>query len=111
MFSEEVNAQIAAEMANGEAARAGGNEGKARVCARRAAGVAVREYLRLGGQAALGSAYELLGLIQEQTGISPRVCEAAENLRMKVDVNHQLPVMVDLVLEARILVQALEQSV
>ena len=34
-----------AEMQNAEAARRSGNEGKARVCARRAAGAVIGEYL------------------------------------------------------------------
>ncbi len=43
------------------AARGRGNEGQARVCARRAAGVAVREYfLRLGIPIVNPGAYDLL---------------------------------------------------
>ena len=111
MFSEDVNAQIASELSNAEAARAAGNEGKARVCARRAAGAAVREYLRLTGQSAQGSAYELLGQIQAQTVISQQVKQAAEYLRLKVDTDYTLPEQIDLILEARILAQGLEQVV
>ncbi len=109
MFSENVTAQIALELANAEAARAAGNEGKARVCARRAAGAAVREYLRLSGQAVQGSAYDLLGHLQQQADVAPRVRLAVENLRLKVDEAYQLPGQIDLILEARTLVQALEQ--
>jgi hypothetical protein len=110
MFSEDANVQISAELASAEAARSGGNEGKARVCARRAAGAAVREYLRLVGQPIQGSAYDLLGaILQSEVGL--RVKEAAEHLRLRVDTNHDLPVGVDLIFEARILVETLEQSV
>lgn len=53
--------QIEQEFALAEQARARGNEGQARVCARRAAGIAIREYLtRRGIRPPSASAYDLL---------------------------------------------------
>ena len=64
--------QIEAEFERAEQARARGNEGQARVCARRAAGIAVREYLtRSGIRPPSTSAYDLLNLVKEDAKLSP----------------------------------------
>ncbi len=58
--------EIRLEFEKAERARARGNEGQARVCARRAAGIAAREYLsRRGEQPRTSSAYDLLKQIAE----------------------------------------------
>jgi len=111
MFSDEVRVQVNNELAAAETARAGGNEGKARVCARRAAGAAAREYLRLSGQETAGSGYEMLGILAGLAGVPRRAVEAAQFLRLKVDANYQLPVQIDLLHEARVLAQELERLV
>ncbi|HEY9528224.1 MAG TPA: hypothetical protein VIR02_14110, partial [Anaerolineales bacterium] len=59
-------AQVNAEFEKAEQARANGNEGQARVCARRAAGIVIREYLtRQGIRPPSVSAYDLLNLLKE----------------------------------------------
>jgi hypothetical protein len=94
--------QFEKEISRGEAARAAGNEGMARVCARRAAGMVVKERLRRDGQALrMPSAYDHLRYLYSQPGISPEVLAAAEHLLARITPEHSLPVEADLIAEAR----------
>jgi hypothetical protein len=89
-------------------ARARGNEGQARVCARRAAGVAIREYLaRRKMRPANPSAYELLKALVYMPDLPEEVQRAAEYLTLRVNDEFNLPLTVDLVEQARILCQSL----
>jgi HEPN domain-containing protein len=93
---------IDAEFEKAEQARARGNEGQARVCARRAAGIAIREYLTRGGSRPLStSAYDLLNLIKEDASLSPDLKRIADHLTLRVTEEFKLPVDADLVAEAR----------
>ncbi|HJX81847.1 MAG TPA: hypothetical protein VJ248_07435 [Candidatus Udaeobacter sp.] len=83
-------------------ARARGNEGQARVCARRAAGIAIREHLkRQGRRPPSSSAYDLLNLIKDDPHLSPDLKQIAEHLTLRVTEEFKLPVDADLVAEAR----------
>jgi hypothetical protein len=94
--------QLEAEFERAEVARAGGNEGQARVCARRASGIAIREYmLRRGQPVRSSSAYDLLKQLIEDPLITPDVQQAAVLLTLRVDEAFNLPVDVDLLAEAR----------
>ena len=94
--------EIQAEFTNAEAARAGGNEGRARVCARRAAGIAVREYmLRQGLRPHSTSAYDLLNMVRDNAELSTNLRQIAEHLTLRVNEEFKLPVNADLVAEAR----------
>jgi HEPN domain-containing protein len=94
--------QLEAEFEKAEHARARENEGQARVCARRAAGVAIREYLsRRGIRPPSTSAYDLLNLIQEDPALSPDLRRIADHLTTRVTEEFKLPLDVDLVAEAR----------
>lgn len=109
MFRAEVKQKIEAELTQGLAARAGGFEGRARVCARRAAGAAVREYLELQGLSVTSpSAYDLLAALQEMPGISDAVRQAASHLLIRVDETYALPIDADLLADARWLANELE---
>jgi hypothetical protein len=89
-------------------ARAGGNEGRARVCARRAAGVAIREYLtRRGISAPSTSAYDLLNRLTESPEITPDLRQICIHLTLRVTDEFKLPVDVDLINESRQLCIAL----
>src|SRR5215813_9557856 len=95
-------AQINAELENAEQARGRGNEGQARVCARRAAGIAVREYLTRGGiRPPSTSAYDLLNLLKEDPALSPQLKQIADHLTLRVNEEFKLPVEADLIAEAR----------
>lgn len=95
--------EIQAEFDRASLARARNNEGQARVCARRAAGVAVREYLsRRGIRPPSASAYDLLNLVKDDPLLPPELKLVAEHLTVRVTEEFKLPVDVDLVAEARI---------
>ena len=94
--------EIQAEFEKAAQARERGNEGQARVCARGAAGIAVREYLaRRGIRPPSVSAYDLLNLIKEDALVSLNLRLIADHLTMRVTEEFKLPVDADLVEEAK----------
>jgi HEPN domain-containing protein len=94
-------AEIQSELEKALQARERGNEGQARVCARRAAGIAVREYLsRRGIRPPSTSAYDLLQLIQTDPQLPVDLKQIADHLTVRVTEEFKLPVEVDLVAEA-----------
>jgi hypothetical protein len=100
----DLQSQIETEFDRAAQARLKGNEGRARVCARRAAGVAIRDYFtRQGTQIPSTSAYDLLNLLKEDALLPPSLKLAADHLTMRVTEEFKLPVEVDLVAEARAL--------
>ena len=101
-------AKLQAEFDRAEQARANRNEGQARVCARRAAGIAIREYFtRQGTPPPSSSAVDLLNLLKEDPHLSPDLKSIAEHLTLRVNEEFKLPVDADLVAEARKLCDAL----
>lgn len=93
---------IASEFEKADQARARGNEGQARVCARRAAGMAIREYLsRRGIRPPSTSAYDLLNLMKEDPFLPPDLKLIADHLTVRVTEEFKLPVAVDLIAEAK----------
>lgn len=101
-------AQIDAEFEHAEQARARGNEGKARVCARRVAGMAAREYfVRRGGTIRTPSAYDLIKLLIEDPSLSDDLRKIAAHLTLRVDEEFRLPVDIDLIVEAKKLCEGL----
>ena len=94
--------EIQAEFDRAEHARARGNEGQARVCARRAAGIAAREYFtRHGQKVRTPSAYDLLKILEEEQSLSAELRQSAHYLTLRVNEEFKLPVSVDLIAEAR----------
>ena len=90
------------EFERAQTARENGNEGQARVCARRAAGIAIREYYARRGQTIrTPSAYDLLHLVTEETHLPRELKQAAAYLTLRVTEEFKLPVEVDLIDEAR----------
>jgi hypothetical protein len=88
--------------------RALGNEGQARVRARRAAGIVVREYFKNRGlPVRSSSAYDLLKELLGIPNLSGNARQAAEYLTVRVTEEFKLPVVVDLVHEARVLAESL----
>ncbi len=108
MTSTDWKTALNEELRRAEAARARGNEGQARVCARRAAGIAIREYLRRRGTPVSdASAYRLLTLLRDSPELAPDLREAAAHLTLRVTEAFTLPVDTDLIAEARKLCAAL----
>ena len=88
------------ELDRGHRARQEGNEGMARVCARRAAGELVREYFhRHNIPVSSPSALNLLKILAQATEVSPRVREIATHFVWQITTEHILPGDVDLLAE------------
>ena len=104
-------AQIQTELRQAEAARAKGNEGQARVCARRAAGIAIGEYLQRRKLPNPGpSAMKRLQYLTTLPDLSPQVREVANHLVLRVNQDFEFPIQVDLIAEARWLAETLLQE-
>jgi hypothetical protein len=96
------------ELDTAAVARSRGNEGMARVCARRAAGIVVGEYLtRLGYDIHTPSVIARLHFLLSLPDIPSGTQEVAEHFLLHIDEEHKLPIEADLVAEARWLVTAL----
>jgi HEPN domain-containing protein len=98
-----MESEIIIELKKAEVARAHGNEGRARVCARRAAGLAARQYLtRKGIRPPSTSAMDLLDTLKNDPLLSPDLKRIADHLTLRVTEEFKLPVNVDLIAEARV---------
>jgi len=92
------------EFNKAEQARLAGNEGQARVCARRAAGIAIRNYNHRHGLGSKnGSAYDLLNHLKESALLPPDLQRVTDHLTLRVTEEFNLPVDADLVAESRVL--------
>jgi len=101
-------AQLEKEFAMAEKARGNKNEGQARVCARRAAGIAIREYLtRKETPPSSLSAVDLLNLLKDDPLLPSDLKLIVDHLTLRVTEEFKLPVDVDLVAEARKLCEEL----
>lgn len=90
------------EIRQAESAREAGNEGMARVCARRAAGIAAGEYLRRHGLSLSNpSAYTRLKFLLQVPQTSQAVQEVVNHFIMRINPDKSLPVPADLIAEAR----------
>jgi hypothetical protein len=88
------------EIEHGLNARSEGNEGMARVCARRAAGIIIGEYLQRKGYSILSkSAYHRLSLFISQPYIDQKYKDIAAHCLLKVNQDHHLPMKLDLLSE------------
>lgn len=100
--------QIQAELERAEKARAEANEGMARVCARRAAGLAAEEYITKKRLPFLGaSAYERLNFLSQYHSVPAEIRQIAGNLLVRVSPDHTLPLESDLLQDARWLIEKL----
>lgn len=96
------------EIKRGLLARSNGNEGMARVCARRAAGIVIGEYLQRKGYTNLSdSAYARLTLFTSLHDEDPEYKEIASHCLMKVNQDRQLTLKIDLINEVILLKNSL----
>ena len=101
---DDLKTQLRKEFEKAQQARISKNEGQARVCARRAAGIAARDYMtRNGTQVPNMSAYDLLNLLKEDTNLSPDMQLIVDHLTVRVTEDFELPIDADLIAEARVL--------
>lgn len=100
---------IESELEQAERARLAGNEGRARVCARRAAGIAARGFLSQHGiRLKDASAYTALQALAEFPGLAPHLRMAALHLIARLTETFILPMNADLIADARQLIGELE---
>lgn len=100
--------QAYAELDAAEKARDQGYEGRARVCARRAAAVAARSYfVRRAIELPSSDAMRVLTALRERQEIDAGLRRAIDYLLMRVDTDHQLPPGIDCIAEARRLIKTL----
>ena len=112
MDKYEIKLTIDAELSLAEKSRVEGFEGRARVCARRAVGIAIREYVRQRQiPVASENTYSLLLLLRNLPNISPDIQRAADLFLIRVNEEFQLPPNIDLLSEARWLVEKLGNEV
>jgi hypothetical protein len=103
------NISITAELEQAERARQAGNEGQARVCARRAAGMAARVFLSRNGIHPQGkSAYTALQILAESPLLAPELNMAALHLTTRLTEAFTLPMEADLIADARQLIGGLK---
>ena len=89
------------EIKNAKSAQAMGNEGRARVCARRAAGLVIGEYLRCKDYTLpTASAYDRLRLLNSLPDLPDEVYQVTGHLLERVNSNYQLPADADLIKDA-----------
>jgi len=109
MLAPETRLKIEHELRAAETARAEGNEGRARVCARRAVGAALGDALRRMGAADLPpGAMDLLRQSERVPGLSQGSRQALERMTRKVDEGFNLPAGWDLIADARAVIAELE---
>lgn len=99
--------RIQAEMREAFTSRSRGNEGRARVCARRAVGLALAATLGTAGRT---NAYDLLRHAAESPGYAEAVRQAAGRLATRVTPEHRLPHAQDPLQDARLILNALGLS-
>jgi len=96
------------ELKDANRARIDGNEGRARVCARRAAGWAVSFTRSLTEECEIESnAYSMLQWLTQQADATDAVRSAAKRLTARVNHDHTLPFPEDPLEDARMIVEAL----
>ena len=100
----DLKTQLRNEFEKAQQARIKKNEGQARVCARRAAGIAIRDYLsRKGIKVPNMSAYDLLNLLKEDALFPADLKLIVDHLTVRVTEEFELPFDADLVAESRVL--------
>ena len=98
--------QIEEELLLAKQSRLEGNEGRARVCARRAAGAAVKEhFVKMGITHKQENAIQSLLILAQTETLPVRVQEAVDWLVQRVNQDHNLPPEVDLIQEAGVVIK------
>jgi hypothetical protein len=104
-------AQIEQELAAAEAARQNSNDGKARVCARRAVALATETWLaRLPLPRWRGDAMTHLRQIQQDASFPLPIRQAAERLSTSVTRQHAAPFTIDPIADAKLIIAHLSST-
>ncbi|HWQ04186.1 MAG TPA: hypothetical protein VN452_02405 [Longilinea sp.] len=108
MINLEKRRKIESELAMAQQARTDGMEGKARVCARRAVGIALRGYYsQRQPQTANSNVVDLIQAFGERPGLPQNLRVICSHLVTRVDPDYQLPTSMDLLSDAKILIDAI----
>jgi HEPN domain-containing protein len=103
----DLRGRVAHEMELADEARAAGRSGRARVCARRAAGLAARPLLEVLGASPRGaSAVDALRALAALEGLPAEIRQAARRLTTRVTEEFNLPHPEDPLEDARAVIQA-----
>jgi hypothetical protein len=106
--SAKITQEVRAELQSARDWRLGGNEGRARVCARRAAGMAIGLFYQVQtGEPASMNAYNLLRWFAAHASAGQMVKQAARRLTTRVTVDHNLPHSEDPLADAEIIIESL----
>lgn len=108
-MEEKIPHQINKEIEMARQARLQGLEGRSRVCARRAAAIAIRPFLSARGVTPPLNAIECIEWLARQADLPPRLKEITGHLLMRVDTNYHLPAEVDLIAETLELIKKLSE--
>ncbi len=109
MKSAETQIQVQGELLLAKQSRKEGNEGRARVCARRAAGTAAQLFLdRHEKNFKAENTFQSLKTLKATEELPDRVLLAVSRLIQRVNEDHQLPPEIDLIHEARLVIRFLE---
>lgn len=107
----DIDEKIDVEINTAERSREAGNEGMARVCARRAAGLAVRWFInQIGQDRPELNNFELLSDPPLRDYLPTITYLWLDHLSMRVDANHDLPGGIDLVADAKNVIRLLRQG-
>lgn len=100
-----------AEILLAQTARKNGFEGRARVLSRRAAGMAIREYITAKLRIVpTGSLFDHLVDKETRSLLPAPLIEHLEHLCMKVNDQYQFPAGVDLIADANVVISLLEAN-
>ena len=108
MDISEIQKKIEAEFAAARESRAAGNEGRARVCARRAAGLALGIYYAKSlDESPPQSVYKLLQWFSLREEIPQELRDAAKRLIVRVTTEFDLPHSQDPLHDARLIAEVI----
>ena len=111
MIEPELRRRLEEELNAAERARTAGEEGKARVCARRAAGWAAADYYqRVAGPSQPNGAVECLRWFTGRPEVPADLRQAAFRLTVHVTPDHVLPHPQDPLVDARMIVDGLTNA-
>jgi hypothetical protein len=100
--------EIERELRHAHTASLEGNPGLSRVCARRAAGLAVRDYLvRYGYPEQTANNFELMKYPAHRKYLPASIHIALDHLTMTVNMDHQLPEGINLINDAKYVIETL----
>ena len=108
---DEALQQIQKEFDTASEAKKVGNDGKVRVCARRAAGIAITIWLRTNSRAGWGTnAMSQLQCLALDPTMPPEVCEAAMRLTAKITSQFTSPFSTHPIDDSKIIIKHLMEQ-